>query len=111
VKYSKPACGNPPLIKYNNLKDIIKAANRIERLIKIANNNWNIVDAFPNLTVDFFKSTSINVINYERFLKLVETGKMITEERGKELYQIHKADRKHERDEYLKNIYNNAKNY
>jgi hypothetical protein len=60
-----------PNISSKDFKDIIRAAKRIESLIKVAaGNNYNIVDAFPNLYINFFKST-ISVHNYECWLKLV----------------------------------------
>ena len=90
MTYSKPDDDSPLKINYVEFTNIIRAARRIKRLLNIANNNWGIVDAFPNLDVNFFKSTSINVNNYERWLSLVEFNKPITEEEGKKHYQQNK---------------------
>ena len=56
---------------YNNvnitakeLKNILRAARRIENLLKVANNNWSIIDAFPNVKINFFRST-ISVHDYK----------------------------------------------
>ena len=75
------------IIKYcniiaNELKKILRAAKRIENLLKVANYNWSIIDAFPNVKVNFFKST-INVHDYEIWLKIVKMEKKISEEDGK----------------------------
>lgn len=108
VMYSKPTHTSVPKIKTNDITRLLRAARRIERLLSISNNNWLILDAFPNLTVDFFKSTSINVSNYERWIKYVETGELVTEEEGKKLYEKYKYEQDHKREEYLQIIYKNA---
>ena len=95
-------------ITHNDLKNILKAARRIESLIKVANDNWAILDAFPNVDINFFKSTSINVNNYEQWLNLVETGKTILEEEGKMIYLIKKKRENQSRKDELKNIYHQA---
>ncbi|GET00675.1 hypothetical protein GLOIN_2v1773797 [Rhizophagus clarus] len=77
-------------ITHNDLKNILKAAKRIKSLIKVANDNWGIIDAFLNVDINFFKLTSINVNNYEQWLNLVKTGKTISEEEGKMIYLIKK---------------------
>ena len=108
ITYSKPERDLPPKIKESDLTSIIRAAKKIERLVGIANNNWGIVDAFPNLDVNFFKSTSINVNDYERWLKLVETDNMISEEEGKKLYQQNKMTEIKQRQQNIHNIYESA---
>jgi len=109
VMYSKPTRTSVPKIKTNDITRLLRAARRIERLLSISNNNWLILDAFPNLTVDFFKSTSINVSNYERWIKFVETGELVTEKEGKKLYKKYKYEQDCKREEYLQNIYENAR--
>jgi hypothetical protein len=94
-----------PNISSKDFKDIIRAAKRIESLIKVAaGNNYNIVDAFPNLYINFFKST-ISVHNYECWLKLVETGREISEEEGKSIYLLKKEQENKARRDELANIY------
>src|SRR5271154_1524246 len=95
------------IIKYcnitaNELKKILRAAKRIENLLKVANYNWSIIDAFPDVKVNFFKST-INVHDYEIWLKIVETGKKISEEDGK-LIHLQKKQQENQlsKDELLK---------
>jgi hypothetical protein len=97
-----------PKISAVDLKNILRAARRIESLINVANNNWGIIDAFPNIDVRFFKSTSINVHNYESWLKLVETGKKTSEEEGKVIYQAKKQRENQSRKDELSNIYRQA---
>ncbi|GES91636.1 hypothetical protein GLOIN_2v1773797 [Rhizophagus clarus] len=95
-------------ITHNNLKNILKAARRIESLIKVANDNWGIIDTFLNVDINFFKLTSINVNNYEQWLNLIETGKTILEEEGKMIYLIKKKRENQSRKDELKNIYHQA---
>jgi hypothetical protein len=108
IKHSKPSRDSPPKFFFDDFKNIIRASKRIERLIAISANNWGIVDAFPNLDVDFFKSTSISVGNYERFLKLVETGQLISIEDGNQLYNNFKIEQNRQRKIYIQNIYDDA---
>jgi hypothetical protein len=103
------------IIKYCNnthvtakeLKTILRAARRIENLLKIANNNWSIIDAFPNVTINFFRST-INVHHYEIWLKIVETGKIISDEEGKSIYLSKKQEEIKSRKDTLTYIYQQA---
>jgi len=60
------------------------------------------------LDVNFFKSTSINVNNYERWLSLVEFNKLITEEEGKKRYQQNKMKEIKQRQENINHIYVSA---
>jgi len=52
-------------IQHNDIKIIIKAAKRIERLTNLSNGDWRVIDAVPNLDINFFRSTSISVIAFE----------------------------------------------
>ena len=54
-----------PNIMLNELKKTIRAGKRIVKLLELSSNNWGIIDTFPNLNVNFFSSTSINVYNNE----------------------------------------------
>ena len=95
------------IIKYCNitakeLKNILRAAKRIENLLKVANNNWSIIDAFPNIKINFFRST-INVHDYEIWLKIVETETRISEGKGKSIHlQKKQQEIKSRNDEVLK---------
>lgn len=51
---------------------------RIERLLKLSNNNLSILDAIPDLHATFFTKTDMNVINFEIWLKLIETNTVIS---------------------------------
>jgi hypothetical protein len=100
------------IIKYCNitakeLKNILRAAKRIENLLKVANNNWSIIDAFPNIKVNFFRST-INVHDYEIWLKIVETGTRISEGEGKSIHLQKKQQEIKSRNDELLKIYNLA---
>ncbi len=107
VMYSKRENQDPiPKFFTDEFKKIIRAAKRIERLVVgISGGNWGILDAFPNIDVDFFKSTSINVVDFERFLKFVETGQLISISEGKQLYQSIKSEQIQEREKYIQSIY------
>ncbi|RGB23497.1 hypothetical protein C1646_774403 [Rhizophagus diaphanus] len=52
-------------IKLTTLTITLRSAKRIDRLLSLSNNNFLIVDIFPNLDVAFFKSSSINVAAYK----------------------------------------------
>jgi len=107
VMYSKRE--NPdqvPKFLTEDFKKIIRAAKRIERLVVgISGGNWGILDAFPNIDVDFFKSTSISAADFERFLKFVETGQLISKSDGNQLYQSIKSEQNQEREKYIQSIY------
>lgn len=103
------------ILKYSNniditakeLKSILRAAKRIESLLKVANDNWSIIDAFSNVKVNFFRST-ISVHDYEIWLKIVETGQVITEGEGKLFYLLKKQQGIKSRKDKLLNIYRQA---
>ena len=95
------------LITANELKKILRAAKQIKNLLKVANYNWSIIDAFPNVKVNFFKST-INVHDYEIWLKIVETGKKISEEDGKLIHLQKKQQENQLRKDELLKIYHLA---
>lgn len=99
---------NIPNIAAKDLKNILRAARRIESLVNVADNNWAIVYAFPTIDVNFFKSTTINVNNYESWLYLVEKGDTISEEEGKAIYLVKKQQESRLRKEKLSNIYRQA---
>ncbi|GES76771.1 hypothetical protein GLOIN_2v1824718 [Rhizophagus clarus] len=59
--------------KFNNTQDIstiIKTGKRIKSLVSLANQEWGIIDAFPNLEINFFKST----LSTARIYETVEMG-------------------------------------
>ncbi|CAB4404502.1 unnamed protein product [Rhizophagus irregularis] len=89
----------------NKLKLIIQRAKRIERLLNLANNNYNIFDAFPNLNITFFSANRMNTYNYERWLILVQTNNLVSADEGRRLYKEYKEKCKKERYEYLRNLY------
>jgi len=102
---------NKKIIEYNsgtlNTKDIsniIKTGKRIESLISLSNREWGIIDAFPNLEINFFKST-ISTAAYEVWLKLVETRHMITEEEGQAIHNRKKIEEHQERKTNFLRIY------
>ena len=78
---------------------------RIERLLKLSNSNLSILDAIPDLHATFFTKTDMNVINFEIWLKLVETNTVISVAEGKKLYENYKTECKKER---LKNLKANS---
>jgi hypothetical protein len=60
------------------------------------------VDSFPDLQPAFFTATKLNVVNFERWLKLVKTGELISAEEGRKLYNEYKESAKKIRLENLK---------
>ncbi|RGB22234.1 hypothetical protein C1646_776434 [Rhizophagus diaphanus] len=92
-------------IKLTTLTITFRAAKRIDRLLSLSNNNFLIVNIFPNLDVAFFKSLSINVAAYECWLKIIETGEIISEEQGHEIYQEKKKEENSLRKNILKQVY------
>lgn len=98
-------------IKQNDINSIIKGAKRIEQLINLSNNNYLIVDMFPNLEVNFFKSTSINVAGFECWLKIVELGTMISGDEGQKIYLKKKNDEHELRENNLREVYAAAHEY
>src|SRR6266498_1771291 len=102
---------NKKIIEYNsgtlNTKDIlniIKTGKRIESLISLSNREWEIIDTFPNLEINFFKST-ISTAAYEVWLKLVQTRHMITEEEGQAIHNRKKIEEHQERKTNFLRIY------
>ncbi|PKC59010.1 hypothetical protein RhiirA1_470077, partial [Rhizophagus irregularis] len=97
------------ILKYimNGIKDkqLKLTAKRIERLLNLANNNYNIFDAFPDLNITFFSANRMNTYNYERWLILVQTNNLVSADEGRRLYKEYKEKCKKERYEYLRNLY------
>ncbi|RGB22760.1 hypothetical protein C1646_775575 [Rhizophagus diaphanus] len=82
----------------------IKTGKRIERLVSLSNREWGIIDAFPNLDINFFKSTTSNAA-YEVWLKLVESGFIITKEDGQIIYNYKKIEENQTREIKFHRIY------
>lgn len=70
-------------------------------MLDLAKNNYNIIDAFPDLQITFFTGTGLSAINFERLLKLVEKNNLISVKEGKSLYNKYKAESKKIRSENL----------
>lgn len=105
MRLSKLSPDVPPRIKNSTISTLLNRAVRVRRLLKIASGNYNIIDAFPDLEPYFFSAKKIGVINFERWLKLVETGQLISFEQGDKLYRDFKAEAKEKRKEDLNKIY------
>ncbi|GBC47686.2 hypothetical protein GLOIN_2v1824718 [Rhizophagus irregularis DAOM 181602=DAOM 197198] len=56
--------------KTQDISIFIKTGKRIEKLISLSNRKWGIIDAFPNLDINFFKSTTSNAA-YERAIMMI----------------------------------------
>ena len=67
-----------------------------------------ILDAFSNLNISFFKSTSISVTTYEYWLKLVETEEIISENEGNKIYNDKKKEKNQKKGENFIRIYKSA---
>jgi hypothetical protein len=92
-------------IQHNDLKIIIKAAKRIERLTNLSNSDWRVIDVVPNLNINFFRSTSISVIAFECWLKIVETNQILSEEDCHKIYLKKKDDDNKLRKDNIKKVY------
>jgi len=90
IKSSKPSEDQPPRIKVNELTVMTGQALRMRRLLNVASKNYNIFYAFPDLQPQFFLPKKLSVVNYERWLKLVETGELPSVEKGKQLHNEYK---------------------
>src|ERR1700722_10447073 len=90
VKSSKPSEDQPPRIKGNELTVMTGQALRMRRLLNVVSKNYNIFYAFPDLEPQFFLPKKLSVVNYERWLKLVETGELPSVEKGKQLHNEYK---------------------
>ena len=89
----------------SKLKLIIQRAKRMERLLNLANNNYNIFDAFPDFNTTFFSAKRMNTYNYERWLILVQTNNLVSADEGRRLYEEYKEKCKKVRYESLRNLY------
>ncbi|PKY61511.1 hypothetical protein RhiirA4_486587 [Rhizophagus irregularis] len=92
-------------IQHNDLKIIIKAAKRIEKLTNLSNGDWRVIDMVPNLDINFFRSTSISVIAFECWLKIVETDQILSEEDCHKIYLKKKDDDNKLRKDNIKKVY------
>ena len=101
AKSSKSSEEQPPRIKVNEITIIISQATRIRRLLKIASNDYNIFYAFPDLRPQLFLPKKLSVVNFERWLNLVETGELPSIEKGEQLYNEYKEKRRVEREKFL----------
>ncbi|UZN99117.1 uncharacterized protein OCT59_000397 [Rhizophagus irregularis] len=90
--------------KTQDISIFIKTGKRIEKLISLSNRKWGIIDAFPNLDINFFKSTTSNAA-YEVWLKLIETGLIMTKEEGQTIYNYKKIEENYLREYKLQRIY------
>jgi len=61
--YNKLKHDSSSKIKEFDLINIIRAVKKIKRLVSIINNNWEIIDVFSNLDVNFFKLILISINN------------------------------------------------
>ncbi|GET52955.1 hypothetical protein GLOIN_2v1849317 [Rhizophagus irregularis DAOM 181602=DAOM 197198] len=84
-----------PLISLPNLELMLQRAPRIYRLLEVANFDWRLLDSFEELSACFFKSGVKTAINFEIWINLVCTGKLIsydeelkTQERNRENKRI-----------------------
>ncbi|PKY57681.1 hypothetical protein RhiirA4_510525 [Rhizophagus irregularis] len=107
VRSSKPSSQDPPRITSAAISTVLNKAFRIKRLLAIASDNYNIINAFPDLGSYLFTAKKMGVINFERWLELVKTGKLITFKEGKQKYERSKAIINRERAEILRNVYQN----
>lgn len=105
VRLSKPSKEEPPKIKSSTISTILNKALRIRRLLEVASDNFNIIDAFPDLEPYLFSANKLSVVNFERWLGLVRTNQLISFKEGELLYKNFKAETKRKRKENLNKLY------
>jgi hypothetical protein len=106
VKSSKLSAGEAPQIKHQTISTILNRATRMRRLLEItSDNNYTIFDTFPDLDPELFSPKRMTVINYERWLELIKTGRLISSNKGSQLYKDFKALAKEKRKLNLDQIY------
>ena len=71
-----------PTISFQNMDLMLQRAPRIYRLLEIADYDWRLLDAFEELTPCFFKSKMKSANNFEIWISLVRTGRLINSEDG-----------------------------
>jgi hypothetical protein len=71
-------------VSQKELTLIIQRAKRIKRLLDVTNDNWKVLDSVKNLSSSYF--TSFNCQNFEIWLELVRSGKIITFREAEENY-------------------------
>jgi len=101
IRLSKRSEAEPPRMKHTTISTILNRGSRVRKLLKIASDNYNIIDAFPDLEPSLFSATKISVVNYERWLKLVEIGQLISFKDGAQLYEDFKTEAKEKRRDNL----------
>ncbi len=97
IRSSKLSYDKPPQIKEKDITVIVGQATRMRRLLNIASNDYNIFYAFPDLKAQLFLPKKLGVVNYERWLKLVETGVLPSFKKGEQLYEEYKEEYKKKR--------------
>ena len=102
VKQSKESPNEAPKLLNSTVSQMIKGAVRVRRLLNLAGNDFGIIDAFPDLSVNLFTGTRLNTTNFERWLKIVENGHLISEVEGRRLYDEHKDEDRVARTKKLK---------
>ena len=96
VRSSKLSKDKPPHIKNREMTAVLSQVARIRQLLNLAKNDYNIFYEFSDLHPQFFLSKKLNIVNYERWLKLVKTGVLPSVETGKKLYNEYKERSKKE---------------
>ena len=106
VRSSKLSSQQLPRLTNTAISTILNKGFRIKRLLEIASDNYNIIDAFPDLGTYLFTAKKMGVVNFERWLELVRTGNLITFKEGKQKYESSKARINRKRAEILRSVYN-----
>lgn len=102
VKHSELPDNGLPRVQNQEISKLVGQATRVRRLLELASNNYNILYAFPNLKPQFFSRSKMSVVAFERWLLLVETGKLCSPEEGQKSFDKFKDNYKNSRIEFFK---------
>jgi hypothetical protein len=97
-----------PQISLPNMNLMLQRAPRIYRLLLLANGDWRFIDAFEELTPSFIKSAMNSAANFEIWLNLVKTGKIINYEEGPTMRERGKEELKRFKLEIIKSYFNDV---
>ena len=86
---------------------LIQRARRIQRLLHAVNNSWKVLDSVENLSPSYFTS-NLNCLNFEIWLEVVKTGKIITFGEAENKYRQYKQFMTTDRIDKIKKAFEDA---
>jgi hypothetical protein len=83
-----------PHISSSNMSLMLQRAPRIYRLLLLTNEDWRLIDSFEELSSSFFKSAMKSASNFDIWINLVKTGKMVDYKEGSRMREQGKNEMK-----------------